>query len=162
MAAQQHPGTAQESIWEYPRPPRVEDCFKHVQVVFNGMAIADSQQSVRVLEKGHPPVFYFPPEDVFVKTLAETAHRTTCEFKGEAHYYTISVGGRQAENAAWCYPEPAPPYTRIKRYLAFYPRLMDACLVDDEAATPEDGDFYGGWITRDITGMTEKGSQKGA
>lgn len=155
MAKNTRSGT-QESVWDYPRLPRAEDCFRHVQVIVNGVVIADSRQSVRVLEQGHAPVFYFPPEDIMMKSLQPTDHRTTCEFKGEAHYYRIQIGERTAENFAWCYPDPKPPYERIKGYLAFYPARVDACLVDDEPVTPEASDFYGGWVTHEITGLSDK------
>ncbi len=153
MVEKSNPQGATESIWDYPRPPRVEDSEKHIQVVFNGVVIADTRQGVRVLETGHPPVYYFPPEDVLMKALQETDRRTTCEYKGEAHYYSISVGEQKAENAAWCYPDPTPSYQRIKRYLAFYPGQVDACLVDEETAAAEGDDYYGGWITSEITGL---------
>jgi uncharacterized protein (DUF427 family) len=146
----------QESIWDYPRPPRAEDCFRHIQVVLNGVVIADSRQGVRVLESGHPPVLYIPPEDVLMQSLEATGRRTQCEFKGEAHYFRVQVGERTVENAVWSYPEPLPPYERIKDYLAFYANRMDACLVDGEVAAPESGDFYGGWITREITGFANE------
>jgi uncharacterized protein (DUF427 family) len=154
MAKNTQPAVEGESVWDYPRPPCVEDHFRQIQVVLNGVVIADSRQSVRVLEKGHPPVYYFPPEDVLMKSLEPTDHCTTCEFKGEAHYYRVTVGERSVENACWRYPDPQPPYERIKGYLAFYAGLVDACLVDGEAVRPEADSFYGGWITHEITGIS--------
>jgi uncharacterized protein (DUF427 family) len=154
MAKNTRSTVVQESIWDYPSPPRFEDSFRHLQVILNGVVIADTRQGVRVLETGHPPAYYFPPEDVLMKSLEPTEHRTTCEFKGEAHYYRVNVGDRSSENAIWCYPEPKPPYERIKGYLAFYAGRMDACLIDGETVTPEADPFYGGWITHEITGIS--------
>jgi uncharacterized protein (DUF427 family) len=155
MARKARPAGQQESIWDYPRPPRAEDCFRHVQVILNGVVIADSRQSVRVLETGHPPVYYLPPEDVMMNSLERTEHRTTCEFKGEAQYFRIKIGERSVENGVWSYPAPEPPYARIKGYLAFYAGRVDACLVEGETVTPEAGDFYGGWITHEIAGLAD-------
>ncbi|HEY6408536.1 MAG TPA: DUF427 domain-containing protein, partial [Ktedonobacteraceae bacterium] len=58
------PGPGQESVWDYPRPPRLEDSAKHIQVVCNGVVIADTHRAKRILETSHPPVYYIPPEDV--------------------------------------------------------------------------------------------------
>lgn len=145
-------GPGQESVWEYPRPPRLEDSAKHVQVVFNGVVIADSRRAKRVLETSHPPVYYIPPEDARMEYFAPAQGTTFCEYKGAASYYTITVGDRSAAGAAWYYPEPTPAFTAIAGYIAVYPSRMDACYVDGERVTPQPGDFYGGWITKDIVG----------
>lgn len=146
------PGPGQESVWDYPRPPRLEPSSRHIQVVFNGVVIADTRRAQRVLETSHPPVYYIPPEDVRMDYLSPVGRSTYCEFKGAASYYTVTVGNRTAESAAWYYPRPNRPYAGIAGYIAFYPSRMDACSVDGEVVTPQPGDFYGGWITRDIVG----------
>ncbi len=64
------PGLGQELVWDYPRPPRLEPCRKHIQVLFNDVLIADSRHTWRVLETSHPPVYYLPPEDVRLGILA--------------------------------------------------------------------------------------------
>jgi uncharacterized protein (DUF427 family) len=146
------PGPCQESVWDYPRPPRVEETARHVKVVFNGEVIADTQRAIRVLETSHPPVYYIAPEDVRMAYLTETGHRTWCEWKGQASYYSLSVGGRRVENAAWFYPKPTTGYEGIQGHVAFYPGKMDDCYVDGERVEAQPGDFYGGWITDDIVG----------
>jgi uncharacterized protein (DUF427 family) len=145
-------GPDQESVWDYPRPPRVEETARHVKVVFNGEVIADTHQAKRVLETSHPPAYYIPPEDVRMEYLTETDHRTWCEWKGQAGYYSLSVGDRQAKNAAWFYPNPTPGYEAIQGHVAFYPGKMEACYVDGERVKAQPGDFYGGWITSEIVG----------
>lgn len=80
------PGPGQESVWDYPRPPRVEPVPERIWVVVDGVAIADSTQALRVLETAGPPVYYVPPADVRMDLLAQTSHRSVCEFKGEASY----------------------------------------------------------------------------
>ncbi len=150
-------GSGQESVWDYPRPPRVEDSARHIQVVFNGVTIADTHRSKRVLETSHPPTYYIPREDVRMEYLTPARRRTVCEWKGSARYYTITVGDRTAENAGWSYPEPTPAYRTLTDYIAVYPALMDVCLVDGEQVSAQPGDFYGGWITHDIAGPFKGG-----
>jgi uncharacterized protein (DUF427 family) len=75
-----------------------------------------------------------------------------CEFKGQASYFAVVVGDRRSEGAAWYYPRPTPAFAPLAGAVAFYAGRMDACYVDDERVTPQSGDFYGGWITRDVVG----------
>jgi uncharacterized protein (DUF427 family) len=150
-------GAPSESVWDYPRPPRVEDSPRHIQVVFNGVTIADSTRTKRVLETSHPPTYYLPPEDVRMDYLAPSRRRTVCEWKGQAIYYSITVGERTAENAAWSYPQPTPQFASIRGYIAVYPHEMDACLVDGEKAEPQPGGFYGGWVTSGLIGPFKGG-----
>ena len=151
------PGPGQESVWDYPRPPRLEDSAKHIQVIFNGVTIADTKAAKRVLETSHPPVYYIPPEDIKMEHLAEIPRSSFCEWKGRASYFTVSVGDRQATSAAWFYPNPTPAFASAKDYVAFYPSLMEACYVDGEKVQAQEGDFYGGWITKDIVGPFKGG-----
>lgn len=146
------PGPGQESVWDYPRPPRLESSSKHIQVIFNGIVLADTRAAVRILETSHPPVYYIPPDDIQQAYLTRTQQSSFCEWKGAASYYTVRVGDKTAENAAWFYPNPVKAYAVLKNYVAFYPSKMDACYVDDERVQTQPGDFYGGWITHDIVG----------
>ncbi len=146
------PKPGQESVWDYPRPPRVEPTSKRIRVVFNGVTIADTTRAIRVLETSHPPSFYIPMDDVQEQYLTRTAQRTYCEFKGAASYWTLKVEARVSENAAWGYLDPARGYEAITGYITFYPSRVDACYVDDEQVVPQEGDFYGGWITSEIVG----------
>ena len=146
-----------ESVWDYPRPPRVERTDQRVRVIFNGVTIADSRQAVRVLETSHPPVYYIPPQDVKAASLVPSPKRTICEFKGVAHYWTLRVGDREAQDAVWAYPLPSPGYESIGNYYAVYPGRMDACYVGEEQVKSQPGDFYGGWITANITGPFKGG-----
>lgn len=146
------PKLGQESVWDYPRPPRLEPSPKHLKILFNGVIIADSRKAYRVLETSHPPVYYIPPEDIQMEYLKPSSQCSYCEWKGMAGYYAIVIGSQQAINAAWSYPNPTPNFAPIKDYIAFYPALMEACYVDGEKVTPQPGQFYGGWITSDIVG----------
>ncbi|MAU12105.1 MAG: hypothetical protein CL607_19945 [Anaerolineaceae bacterium] len=146
------PGPGQESVWDYPRPPRMELSDERVRVVFNGVTIADSKNAFRVLETSHPPTYYIPPEDVQMQFFSPTNRMTFCEYKGAASYYTLNVDGRIEENVAWAYKNPTPGFREIDGYIALYPGRMDACYVDDELVQAQEGDFYGGWITSKIVG----------
>jgi uncharacterized protein (DUF427 family) len=153
----QKPKHQQESVWDYPRPPRVEASTKRVRVYYNGQLIADSTNAKRVLETSHPPVYYIPPEDIAPGVLRNATLRTYCEFKGEANYYDLVVGEKSTPNAAWYYPNPTAGYGEIANHLAFYPGKMDECYIDEERVQAQAGDFYGGWITGDIVGPFKGG-----
>jgi uncharacterized protein (DUF427 family) len=142
-----------ENIHDYPRPPRLESSTAYVVVEFNNLRIADSRRSIRVLEKGHPPTWYVPPEDVRVEYLMREPYSSICEWKGLAHYYQLNVDGVVSGSAAWCYAEPTPEFAAIKHYIAFYPARVGKCTVDGEIVIPEADEFHGGWITSDITGV---------
>lgn len=146
------PGPGQESVWDYPRPPRLEKSGRHIQVVFNGEIIADTHDAYRVLETSHPPGYYIPPEDIRMEFLKPGSGSSYCEWKGRAGYYDVVVGGRKARNAAWFYPQPTADFAPIRDYVAFYPGKMDRCTVDGEVVRPQAGGFYGGWITDDVVG----------
>ncbi len=146
------PRPGQESVWDYPRPPRLEDSDKRIEVVFGGVTIADTARAKRVLETSHPPVYYVPPEDVRMEHLSLAEGTSFCEWKGAARYYDVSAGGQVARRAAWFYPDPVPAYASLKDHVAFYPSRMDACFVSGERVRAQEGDFYGGWITSGIAG----------
>ncbi len=146
------PGPGQESVWDYPRPPRLEPVGQRIRVTFNGVAIADTRRAWRVLETSHPPVYYIPPEDLRRDLLVRTSRSSFCEWKGLARYVTVRVGERSAEAAGWTYPEPTAGFEPIRDHVAFYPAAMDRCTVDGEEARPQPGRFYGGWVTSDVVG----------
>jgi uncharacterized protein (DUF427 family) len=146
------PGPGQESVWDYPRPPRVEPCRRRVRAVFGGVTVADSTTALRVLETAGPPTVYVPAQDVQTGHLRPATGTSWCEWKGRAAYFDVVVGDRVAEHAAWTYPDPAPPFAELADHVAFFAGRMDACYLDDELVTPQPGSFYGGWITTDIVG----------
>jgi uncharacterized protein (DUF427 family) len=126
-------------------------------VEFAGVVVAESARAYRVLETSHPPVYYVPPEDVRAEFLRPSRRRTWCEFKGEAGYYDLVVGDREARDAAWYYAHPAPGFEELRDHVAFYPGRVDAAFVGDEQVRAQEGDFYGGWITSDIAGPFKGG-----
>ncbi len=141
-----------ESVWDYPRPPRLEATDLSLKVLFAGEVIAESRRGYRVLETSHPPTYYIPKADCRMDLLTPTDRRSVCEFKGAARYYTLTVGDRRAENAVWEYPTPTTAFAPLKDHLSFYAQTMDACYVDGEEVNAQEGSYYGGWITSWITG----------
>ncbi len=141
-----------ESVWDYPRPPRVEPCSARVRVEFGGETVADSVRAYRLLETSHPPTYYIPPEDIRREFLRANARRTFCEFKGSASYWDLVTRERASVAAAWSYASPAGAYSMLRDHVAFYAHKADACFVGEERVQAQEGDFYGGWITSEITG----------
>ena len=146
-----------ESVWDYPRPPRVETSTRRARVVHGGVTVADTTRALRVLETSHPPAYYIPPDDVRMEYLRPNRRRTFCEFKGQANYYDLVVGDRVVRGAAWSYADPAPGYEAIRDHVAFYAGRVDACYLDDELVAAQAGEFYGGWVTADIDGPFKGG-----
>lgn len=146
-----------ESVWDYPRPPRLEASGRRIRVIFEGVTIGDTTAAYRVLETSHPPTWYLPPKDVRTDLLEPSRRTSSCEWKGRARYWTLRVGARAAVDAFWDYPEPTPGFAPIQGYFSLYPGRMDACFVDDEQIQAQAGDFYGGWISAGITGPFKGG-----
>ena len=142
-----------ESVWDYPRPPRLEPATRHIRILQSGLLIAETTQALRILETSHPPVYYIPPADIQRNLLRPSAHRGTfCEFKGVASYWDLALPLTTIREAAWSYASPSQPYAALKDHLAFYANKLDECWVDNERVQPQPGNFYGGWITSHITG----------
>jgi uncharacterized protein (DUF427 family) len=146
------PAGGQESVWDYPRPPRLETVGERLRVKFHGKVIADTVAGYRVLETSHPPVYYIPPQDLAQQYLLAAPGSSWCEFKGHAKYWSLDADGVRAENAAWSYPTPSQAFAGIAGYLAFYASRVDECWVGEERVQPQEGDFYGGWITSRVVG----------
>ena len=150
-----------ESVWDYPRPPRVERLERHVRVELSSEVIAESDSAVRVLETAGAPTIYIPREDVHIDRLRATKGTTECEWKGTAHYFDAVSGREVRPRAAWTYPQPKPGFEALRDRIAFYASRVDGAYLDDERVEPQPGGFYGGWITAEIKGPTkgEPGSQ---
>ncbi|MCU0685675.1 MAG: DUF427 domain-containing protein [Polyangiaceae bacterium] len=145
-------GPGQESVWAYPRPPRLEACDRHIVIVHAGLKVVDSRRTLRLLETSHPPTYYVPPDDVHPGALVRSPRTSFCEWKGHAVYHHVQIGETRLANVAWSYPTPTPDFASLARLLAFYAGPFDACYVDNERVTPQPGGFYGGWITSHVVG----------
>lgn len=144
------PGPGEESVWDYPRPPRIEHDAREIMVRVGPILIAHSRRSARVLETGSPPSFYIPPKDVGLSLLRPSVGTSWCEWKGEATYWDL-VADRRFERVAWSYPDPFPGFEDIRGYLSFYPARVE-CYVDSLRVEAQPGGFYGGWVTPEVVG----------
>ena len=154
------PGPGQESVWDYPRPPRIASDAREVLVRVGAHEIARSRRSLRLLETASPPTFYVPPDDVRTEFLEMEAVTSRCEWKGEARSWSVSLSGRRVNAAAWSYADPLAHYEPIRGYFAFYPSLVE-CAVDSIPVVAQPGRFYGGWVTPEVVGpfKGESGSE---
>ena len=146
------PGPGQESVWAYPRPPRMERFTGSITVELGGQTIATTTCAFRVLETSHPPTYYLPRDAFLDGVLRPASGSSWCEWKGQASYYDLVTTAREAPRAAWTYERPSSEYSAIAGAIAVMPALVDRCTVDGEQVTPQPGGFYGGWITSRIAG----------
>ncbi|REJ73430.1 MAG: DUF427 domain-containing protein [Acidobacteria bacterium] len=156
------PGAGQESVWDYPRPPRIEAERRLVTVDFGGRRLARSERAWRVLETASPPTVYLPRRDVDLSLLEPAPGRSRCEWKGTASYWRLhagfdlpAAGGAEAAAdsgpVAWSYEDPTPAFRELAGTLSFYPSRV-TCRLGGEVVRPQAGGFYGGWVTDEIVG----------
>lgn len=150
-------GPGEESVWDFPRPPRVEEVAERLRVEFAGETVADTEHGLRVVETAGAPVYYFPPDAVVRGALQPVPdHWTFCEWKGAAVYFDLVVGKRRSVQAAFAYPTPLDDlgqgYARIAGWVGFNAARVDAAYIGDEQVTPQPGGYYAGWVTRRLKG----------
>ncbi len=107
------PGPGQESVWDYPRPPSLEQTGRHIVVELGGEVIADTRRAWRVCETSHPPVYYVPLEDIAAGVLRPSAGGSFCEWKGQATYWNVEAGGVSEPDAGWSYESPTTPFAAM-------------------------------------------------
>ena len=146
------PGPGQESVWDYPRPPRLERAGAVVEVVLGGEVVARTTEAIRILETSHPPTYYLPRPAFVPGSLRTVRGGSYCEWKGQASYLDVVGGDVVAVRAGWFYPVPTAPYAALVDHVAVYPGLVDCCTVDGEVVRPQPGGFYGGWVTSKVVG----------
>jgi uncharacterized protein (DUF427 family) len=144
------PGPGQESVWDYPRPPRLKVCRRTVVVSAGGHELARSTRALRVCETASPPTYYIPGEDVNLDALRAVPGESFCEWKGTAQYWGL-VDQPEREAVGWSYPEPNPAFADLQGCIAFYPGRVE-CTVDGERVRPQPSHFYGGWVTDELVG----------
>lgn len=119
-----------------------EPALRRVRARFGGEWIADSRRALLLHESKHMPVYYLPREDVRMDLLDATDHHTHCPYKGDASYWTVRAGGRQAENAVWAYAEPLEGQEHLADYVAFYWNRMDQWFEEDDEVFVHPRDPY--------------------
>ena len=145
-------GPGQQSVWSFPRPPRVEPSAAHIVIEHHGIVVADTRASIRTLETSHPPSYYIPPAAIPDGVLRAAAGGSFCEYKGHAVYWDVVIGDAVLSRVGWSYPDPSRAFAALRDHVAFYVRPFDRCSVDGETVLPQPGGFYGGWITADLAG----------
>jgi uncharacterized protein (DUF427 family) len=149
-------GKTYESVWDFPRPPRLERVEWRIRVVHAGSAVVDAPWALRVLETSQAPAYYVAEEYVDLRHLQISDHRTFCEWKGIAQYCDLILCGspdaRRVREAGWKYPSPTGDFAALSDMWAFYAQKVDECYVDEEQVIPNEGSFYGGWVTANVTG----------
>ena len=145
------PGAHQESVWDYPRPPRVDRDAREVIVKIGATTVARTRRALRLLETASPPTFYVSFADVEMQLLEPASGSSSCEWKGEARYFSVRAGRDLLSAVAWSYPAPHPEYAALRDHLSFYPGRIE-CTVDGVRVEPQPGRFYGGWITPELVG----------
>ena len=138
------PGPGQESVWDYPRPPRLMPDAREIVVQVGEVEIARTRRALRMLETASPPTIYLPFADARQDLLVEARGMSSyCEWKGDARYWSIASGDTRMAGAAWSYPSPSPPYELLVDYFSVYPGRV-ACFVDGERVQAQEGGVYGG------------------
>ena len=154
-------GPGQESVWDYPRPPRLERFEGRITIELGGQVVAETDTGWRVLETSHPPTYYLPRTAFGDGVLQDAPGASWCEWKGQARYFDlVSRHGDQvtvARKAAWNYPRPTPGFEAIADAVAVMAGQVDRCTVDGETVIPQPGGFYGGWITSRVVGPFKGG-----
>jgi uncharacterized protein (DUF427 family) len=143
---------SKESVWDYPRPPRVEAFAGELVVEFNEEIVAKTKRAFRVLETTHPPVYFFHPDDVNMTYLFKKVRDVSCPYKGVIKFFDVIVQEKCSSYAAVHIPKPNKGFEQIAGYIAFFAHKVDACFVNGERVTPQPGEFYAGWITSNIMG----------
>ena len=144
------PAPGQESVWDYPRPPKLVPDRRLVEVYYGEQKVAWSHGTYRVLETASPPSFYIPAKDVDWELLSVTPGSSVCEWKGIAKYWSLS-SNTESGVVGWSYPDPSPVFEQIRDYISFYPAIL-ACYVSGERVRAQPGQFYGGWVTNEVVG----------
>ena len=145
-----------ENVQDYPRPPLLEPAPYRIEAELGGVVIASTTRAWRVCETHHPPSYYIPPDDIFADILPATG-RSLCEWKGQARYVSLRANGVTAPRCAWAYDRPTPAFAPIAGFYAIYPEATEACRVGGQLVTPQPGNFYGGWVTDNLTGIVKGG-----
>lgn len=74
-----------------------------MKAMWNSTVVAEAPKEKLIRIEGN---WYFPPDAVQRDLLSDSDTHTTCFWKGEASYYTLTVNGQKNEDAAWYYPKP--------------------------------------------------------
>jgi len=119
---------------------QLEPTGRRVRTLFAGRTVADSRSVMLLIEKQRLAVYYFPIKDVQQDLLVPTSYKSAHAGKGEASFFSVKVGDRMAEKAAWRYLNPERP--ELNDYVAFYWDKMDAWFEEDDEVFVHPRDPY--------------------
>lgn len=105
-----------------------------VRVLFEGHELADSARALRLEERDHEPVYYFPREDVQMSVLRRNDHASACRWKGTASWFTIMRDRTIVEDVAWSYEAASDGASLIEGCIAFAAEHVD--IEADETPQP--------------------------
>jgi uncharacterized protein (DUF427 family) len=129
-----------EEIFVHPRNPTtridVLDSSRHVQVVIEGVTIADSHRPRLLFETGLPTRYYLPKVDVHMDLLEPTSSESACPYKGVARYWSVRIGEQLHEDVAWSYPTPLPESQKVAGMVCFYNERVDLILDGERLERP--------------------------
>lgn len=130
-----------EPIYTHPRDPytRVDilHSSRHVQVVVDGVTVADSDRPTILFETGLPPRYYLPLTDVVTELLTPSETQTHCPYKGTANYFSLEVEGKTHEDFVWIYRTPLPESQKIAGLVAFLNEKVDLYVDGDLQDRPQ-------------------------
>ncbi len=92
-----------------------------IRISAGGTEIASTDSALTLKEASYPAVQYIPRSDANMALLTRTALVTHCPYKGDANYFSITVGDKTIDNAIWTYEHPFDAVNQIAGHLAFYP-----------------------------------------
>jgi uncharacterized protein (DUF427 family) len=129
-----------------------------VRLELGGTVIASTKMALRVLETSHPPAIYLPMTAFVPGALVDAEGASYCEFKGMARYHDLLSGATVSAQAGWSYPQPTRGFEALRGYVSIYPGRVDGAWLGEERVQPQEGDFYGGWITAELDGPFKGGA----
>jgi uncharacterized protein (DUF427 family) len=113
-------------------PITIEPVGRRVQISFGDRVIVDTEAALELRESSYPPVLYVPLADVDADVLVPSSHETYCPYKGDASYYSLRDGDREATDAVWAYVTPYDAVSPIAGHVAFYRQHVTIENVDPE------------------------------
>lgn len=119
-----------------------DDFPRRARAILGGETVADTRRGKLLHETGLLPQLYIPDADIRDDLLRPSSHSTHCPFKGDASYWSISLGDRFVENAVWAYPEPIAESDWLRGYRAIYWDTIDTWLDEDEPVSGHLRDPY--------------------
>ena len=130
-----------EPIYTHPRDPytRVDilHSSRHVEIVVDGVRVADTHKPTILFETGLPPRYYLPLTDVRTEFLSPSEKQTHCPYKGMASYYSLEGDAKFHEDFAWIYRSPLPESQKIAGLVAFFNEKVDLYLDGELQSRPQ-------------------------